>query len=135
LIPGTIRSVLRGEPPVIRSDGTLVRDYTYVDDAADAYLRLADRLVDRAVPIGAAYNVATGIGTRAIDLARRILELMESDLACVVLDEAEHEIPDQVLDFRRARRELGWTPYRDLETGLVASIAWYREFFSRPPPD
>ena len=47
VVPGTIRSVIRGERPIIRSDGKFVRDYIYIEDAAAAYMMLAERLVSR----------------------------------------------------------------------------------------
>lgn len=128
LVPGTIRSVLAGERPVIRSDGTFVRDYLYVEDAVDAYLRVADAIVDGTADPGSAFNAAAGDDVQALALAQRIVELMGSDLECDVRNEARGEIREQRLDASRVRTELGWTPATSLDEGLTRTIAWYRRF-------
>jgi CDP-glucose 4,6-dehydratase len=132
LVPGTIRSVIAGERPVIRSDGTFVRDYLYAEDAADAYLRVADGLVNSTVPAGDAFNIATGEGVEALELARRIVTIMDADLECDVRDEAHGEIREQRLDASRVASDLGWAPNTSLDTGLTNTIAWYREFLGDP---
>ena len=128
LIPGTIRSVLRNERPVIRSDGTLVRDYFYVEDGVAAYLLLAERLGADPALGGEAFNFSNERRISVLDLTRRILAGMESPLEPVVLDEARHEIPHQSLMAGKARERLGWTPAFTLEQGLGRTIDWYREF-------
>lgn len=123
LVPGSIRSALRGEAPVIRSDGTPVRDYFYVRDAVEAYLQLAERLPEFA---GEAFNFGNETPVSVLDLVRRILCLMGKDsIDPVILNEANHEIPRQYLDCSKARRLLGWTPRFGLEEGLREAIGWY----------
>lgn len=127
LVPGTIRSVLRGSAPVIRSSGRLVRDYIYVEDAVDAYLALADALERSEALAGQGVNVSYGEPQRVSELVGRILGLMgRPDLAPVILDEAHHEIAEQYLDAARARKLLGWTPRVALDEGLHRTIGWYR---------
>lgn len=127
LIPGTIRSALLGEAPVIRSDGTFVRDYFYVRDAVEAYLQLAERLPDERF-VGQAFNFGTEAPLSVIELVDRILALMGlPELRPRILNEATHEIPRQYLDCTKARRMLGWSPAYSLDEGLLATIAWYRE--------
>ena len=127
LIPGTIRSVLRRERPVIRSDGTLVRDYFYVEDGVDAYLLLAERLGGDSGLAGEAFNFSDERRISVLDLTRTILGRMESDLEPVVLNQARHEIPHQSLVAAKARTRLGWSPAFTLEQGLDRTIGWYRE--------
>ncbi len=127
LIPGTIRSVLRNERPVIRSDGTLVRDYFYVEDGVDAYLLLAQRLGAEPDLGGEAFNFSDERRISVLDLTRVVLGRMGSDLEPVVLNEVKHEIPHQSLLAAKARRRLGWTPAFTLEQGLDRTIDWYRE--------
>jgi len=129
LIPGTIRSVLRDERPVIRSDGTLVRDYFYVEDGVAAYLMLAERLAADPKLGGEAFNFSNERRISVLDLTRRILAEMRSGLEPLVLNEARHEIPHQSLLAGKARERLGWTPAFTLEQGLGRTIGWYREFF------
>jgi CDP-glucose 4,6-dehydratase len=130
IVPGTIRSVLRGKRPVIRSDGSLVRDYFYVEDGAAAYTTLAEALAERPELAGQAFNFSNETEQTVLDVARRVLRLMESDLEPEILDEAPNEIRVQRLDATKARRDLGWAPRFDLDEGLVRTIAWYVEFFS-----
>ena len=125
LIPGTIRSALRGERPIIRSDGTFVRDYFYVRDAVDAYLTLAERLPAPSL-VGKAFNFGTETPLTVLELVGIILALMDRrELEPVVLAEASHEIPRQYLDCARARTLLDWGPKHTLEQGLRETIAWY----------
>jgi CDP-glucose 4,6-dehydratase len=139
IVPGTIRSVLRGQRPIVRSDGDYVRDYFYVEDGAAAYMLLAEALAaDRALA-GQAFNFSNEVQVTVLELVRRILRAMDSDLEPDVRNQASHEIRRQYLSAAKVRRLLGWSPLFDLESGLRETIRWYREFFrkfSRPgaPP-
>ena len=129
IVPGTIRSVVRGQRPVIRSDGHYVRDYFYVEDGAAAYMLLAESLADRPELRGQAFNFSNEVQVTVLDLAHRILSLMDSSLEPDVRNEASNEIRHQYLSATRARRDLDWSPLFDLESGLRETISWYREFF------
>lgn len=128
IVPGTIRSVLRGQRPVIRSDGSYIRDYFYVEDGAAAYILLAERLAADPALRGQAFNFSNEIQVTVLELAQRILALMESGLEPEIRGEASNEILHQYLSAERARRDLGWRPLFTLDEGLRATIAWYREF-------
>jgi CDP-glucose 4,6-dehydratase len=125
LIPGTIRSALRGECPIIRSDGTYIRDYFYVKDAVSAYLLLAEQLPGNHCA-GEAFNFGTEEPSSVIEVVRLILRLCGQDaLQPRVLNEASHEIQAQYLDCSKARRTLAWAATYSLEAGLQETIAWY----------
>jgi len=127
LIPGTIRSALQNEPPIIRSDGTYVRDYFYVRDAVDAYLSLAERMPAAGIA-GEAFNFGNEKPVSVMDVVGTILRLMgQASLQPRVLNEASHEIPRQYLDCSKARRLLEWSPRHGLEDGLRETIEWYRQ--------
>ncbi len=129
VVPGTIRSVLHNEQPIIRSDGRYIRDYIYIEDAVDAYLTLAEKMADRAIH-GEAFNFSNEVQLTVLDLVKRILALMErSDLEPIVLGQAQNEIVHQYLSSAKSRVRLGWKPRFGLERGLEQTIAWYREFF------
>jgi CDP-glucose 4,6-dehydratase len=128
IVPGTIRSVLRGERPVIRSDGTLIRDYFYVEDGAAAYMLLAERLAGDPALRGSAFNFSNEMQLTVRDIVERILGLMGAGLDFDVRNEAMNEIPHQYLSARRAREQLGWHPLFSFEKGLERTIEWYREF-------
>lgn len=131
LVPGTVRSALEGERPVIRSDGTYVRDYFYVRDAVEAYLSLAERVPGEAFT-GEAFNFGNETPVSVLDLVEKILELTgRSDLSPKVLDESEGEIREQYLDCAKARERLGWRPRFSLEEGLRETIAWYEDWLGR----
>jgi len=130
IVPGTIRSVLRGEAPVVRSDGTPLRDYLYVKDAVQAYLVLAQQL-DRPEVRGQAFNFGTNQPRTAMEMVEMIISLCGApDLRPIVLGEASHEIQDQYLDSTKARTTLGWEPAHSLEQGLQETAAWYQAFLS-----
>lgn len=128
IVPGTIRSVVRGERPVIRSDGSYIRDYFYVEDGANVYMTLAERLACRPELRGEAFNFSNEIQVTVLDLVRRILHMMGSDLLPDVRNEATNEIRHQYLSAAKARRMLGWEPLFTLNTGLERTIAWYTRF-------
>jgi len=133
VVPGTIRSVLRGERPVIRSDGSQVRDYIYVEDAVSAYLQLAEQLAADPTLAGEAFNFSTETPLAVRALVDRILELMGSKLVPVVLNEARNEILSQHLDASKARKLLGWRPLYGLDEGLRRTSSWYREHLKQSP--
>lgn len=131
LVPGTIRSALRGKRPIIRSDGTLIRDYFYVEDGAAAYMQLAEALHGRPALAGEAFNFSNELQVDVLSLTKKILAHVQSDLEPDVRADAKHEIQHQWLTAAKARRELQWTPQFTLEEGLERTVAWYREFLSR----
>jgi CDP-glucose 4,6-dehydratase len=131
IVPGTIRSLLRNQRPVVRSDGLSVRDYFYVEDGAAAYLLLAERLATDPSLRGQAFNFSNETQVTVLDLVRRIARLMDSRLEPDVRNEATNEIRHQYLSAARARERLGWAPLFDLNEGLRRTIHWYKEFFSR----
>jgi CDP-glucose 4,6-dehydratase len=128
IVPGTIRAVLRGQRPVIRSDGNYVRDYFYVEDGAAAYMLLAERMASSRELCGEAFNFSNELQITVLDLVRQILALMGTDLAPDVRNETSHEIRHQYLSAAKARRLLGWKPLFGLAEGLARTIQWYREF-------
>jgi CDP-glucose 4,6-dehydratase len=130
LVPGTIRAVLRGQRPVIRSNGQYVRDYLYVEDGAAANLLLAETLAARPGLRGVAFNFSAESRMTVSELVERSLRLMNSDFKADVRDEATNEIRQQYLSAAKARNVLGWSPLYDLDAGLLKTIDWYREFLA-----
>ena len=126
LVPGTIRSVLRGERPVIRSDGTMTRDYLYVRDGVLAYLQLAECLAGDAGLAGEAFNFSTERPLTVLELVELIQVAAGTDLKPDVRGTAAHEIDHQLLSAAKARRVLGWAPRYTMEQAAAETVAWYR---------
>jgi len=131
IVPGSIRSVLRGERPVIHSDGRFIRDYLYVEDAAAAHLLLAEKLAENPDLRGQAFNISNETHLTVLELVERILKLMDSPLQPLVQNQAKHEIKNQYLSAAKARQMLGWQPLFSMDEGLQHTIAWYRGYFER----
>jgi CDP-glucose 4,6-dehydratase len=129
LVPGAIRSLLKGEPPVIRGTGLLQRDYVYVDDAVAAYLAVAERL-DRADVSRKLFRVATGKTAGALDVVNRLVQLSgRADLKPRVLNEIQDERVDTLYAPTIEKNVLGWTSQVTLQDGLARAYAWYQKFF------
>ena len=130
IVPGTIRSLIDGQRPIIRSDGTMLRDYFYILDAVQAYVMLAERLLAGEVTPGEAYNFSNESPVTVLEIAQRIGTVMRCEhLEPVILNEASNEIPEQYLSAELARTRLGWRPRYSMDEGLLETIAWYRTFF------
>jgi CDP-glucose 4,6-dehydratase len=128
LVPGTIRSALRGERPTIRSNGTLVRDYFYVEDGAAACALLAERLAGNEKLRGEAFNFSNEAQLTVRQMVERILGLMRLSVDFEMRNDANNEIPNQFLNAKRARTELGWRPLFTVDEGLERTIEWYSRF-------
>lgn len=135
LVPGTIRSVLRGQRPIVRSDGKFVRDYFYVEDGAAAYMLVARCLAERPDMRGEAFNFSNETQVTVLELMQRILSLMNSQLMPDVRNEASHEIRAQYLNAAKAKSLLNWRPLFSLDDGLKRTIQWYSDFFADRPSD
>jgi CDP-glucose 4,6-dehydratase len=130
LIPGTMRSALRGERPIVRSDGTFKRDYIYVRDAVRGYMMLAEQF-DQADVRGEAFNFGFDRPTSVLEVINAIIALSDhSDLEPIILDEVKHEIQDQYLSSEKVGRVLGWEPQYSLESGLEETMAWYKDYLA-----
>jgi len=135
IVPGTMRSVLLGERPVIRSDGSLLRDYLYVDDIVDGYMRLAERLDDVSLH-GQAFNFGMDNPKSALQIVEAIIAISDHpELQPLILNEARHEIEKQYLSSEKARRVLGWHPQYSLEEGLRRTLDWYRKYLAETESD
>jgi CDP-glucose 4,6-dehydratase len=133
IIPGTIRSILRRQNPLIRSDGKYVRDYFYVEDGAAAYMLLAEKLAENRNLKGEAFNFSNEIQVTVCEIVERILKLMNSNLEPEIRNEVQNEIRHQYLSAEKARRVLNWHPLFLLDEGLRKTIEWYRKYFNDEP--
>ena len=129
IVPGTIRSVVRGESPLIRSDGKFVRDYFFVEDGAAAYMLLAEAIATRPELHGEAFNFSNGQQVSVLDLVTKIIAIMGSHVQPDIRNQASSEIRLQYLDSSKARQLLDWSPSFSLESGLQETVHWYEQYF------
>jgi CDP-glucose 4,6-dehydratase len=131
LVPGTIRLLLRGERPIIRSDGTMTRDYLYVVDGALAYLQLAEALASDASLAGEAFNFSTERPLSVLELVGLLQSAAGTDLEPDIRATARHEIPHQFLSAAKAHKILGWAPRHTMEQALAQTVEWYHAALAR----
>jgi len=131
IVPGTIRSIVRGEQPIIRSDGSYIRDYFYVEDGAAAYMTLVESLSVHPNLSGEAFNFSNELQITVLELVKLITKSMNSDLEPIILGNATNEIHHQYLSAEKARTLLDWHPLFTLKEGLERTIKWYQEFFKK----
>jgi CDP-glucose 4,6-dehydratase len=129
IVPGTIRSILRGQRPIVRSDGQYIRDYFYVEDAVAANILLAERLAETRSISGKAVNFSYERPLSVLEMVHLILGLMHSDLQPSIRNEETSEIRNQYLSAEMAKTVLGWKPTYTLEEGLSRTIEWYDKLF------
>lgn len=130
IVPGVMRWSLRGEQPIIRSDGSLRRDYVYVLDIVDAYLTLTEVMSEQDLT-GQAFNFGLNHPLTVLEIAQAIIDISpHPDLEMIVQGEAPNEIQNQYLDSSKARRMLDWAPKHTLEESLLETLAWYRSHLS-----
>lgn len=135
IVPGTIRSIMRGQRPIIRSDGLFVRDYFYVEDGAAAYTLLTEKMAENPGLRGEAFNFSNEIQVTVLDLVNKILQIMKSDLKPEVLNETSNEIKHQYLSAQKAREMLNWKPDFTLDEGLERTLAWYKTYLAEGSHD
>jgi len=126
IIPGTIRSLLNNESPIIRSDGKFIRDYFYVKDGALAYMLLAEKMLTDISIHGEAYNFSNETQVNVLELVDMIIYLMEVNVEPTILNQAQHEIRNQYLSAKKAKEQLGWSAKYTLDSSLEETIEWYR---------
>jgi CDP-glucose 4,6-dehydratase len=128
LIPEAVSAVVSGRAPVLRSDGSPERDFLYVEDAASAYLAIADAL-DRDEVRGEAFNAGGGRSYRVGDVVGLIARLADTGVEPDIRGQGNPagEIDRQYVDPTKLRETVGWEPAVGLEDGLQRTIDWYRE--------
>lgn len=128
IIPGTIRSVIRNEIPIIRSDGKLIRDYIYVEDAVSAYMTLSQALTLDPSLRGEAFNFSNETQKTVYDLTLCIIKLLDSNVKPIIQGKNINEIKAQYLDSSKAKKILSWYPEFGFEEGLKKTIEWYKKY-------
>jgi CDP-glucose 4,6-dehydratase len=126
LVPGTMRALLEGSRPVIRSDGTATRDYLYIIDAVYAYLRLVEELAANPALAGEVFNFAVEQPISVLEVVRLIQDVLGSNLELDIQNTMRSEIPNQALLARKANNVLGWRARYSIRDALLETADWYR---------
>ena len=125
IVPGALKAMILGEPLEIRSDGTYFRDYLYVKDVVDGYLKLAEKIGSHA---GEAFNFGSSENISVLDAVELIKQVLKKPLPYVILNNARNEIPYQSLDYTKIAKSVGWNPQRSLTDTLPNMYRWYSQY-------
>lgn len=115
-----VRSMLAGQRPTIYGDGSQTRDFVYVEDVVDAFLRAADAGRETFL------NISSGVETSILELYEQVAALLDYPVRPVFEPSRPGDVPRSVLDPGRAKTVLGWEPWTPLRDGLGATIEWFR---------
>jgi CDP-glucose 4,6-dehydratase len=131
LVPECVLSALQGRPPVIRSDGTLERDYLYVEDAVEAYLAIWGLLEDGRGG-GEAFNAGGDRPHSVLEVAELVCRVAGTGVAPDVRGTGTPpgEITRQWVDSSKLKTMSGWAPEVSLEDGVARTVEWYRRYLS-----
>lgn len=129
IIPGAISSFINSKKPIIRSDGSSIREYLYIDDAVEGYLTFAEKLRSNNLE-GEAFNFSSGERISVLNLFKKIQKVAKSGLDPIILGTAQAEINEQYLDFKKARDLLKWSPKINLDEGLKKTFEWYKTYLN-----
>ena len=127
IVPDTIKSLFYNKSPIIRSDGTCIRDYIFIEDASDGYMKLAENTHREGIN-GEAFNFSTGERLTVLDMVKKITQLFPSNLEPTILNKVQGEIKHQYLSNEKSKALLNWKPKHTIDQSLVKTIMWYKSF-------
>jgi CDP-glucose 4,6-dehydratase len=127
IIPGIIKAILKNKDFIIRSDGTLERDYMYVEDGANAYLTIGENIHKQNIK-GESFNFGTETPVSVLELFEKVKFALNSNISAQVLGEAKGEINKQFLGCEKARTKLNWKIQYNLNTGIRKTFEWYKKY-------
>ena len=131
IIPDTCRAIIKGRNPVIRSDGTPLRDYVFVEDIVDAYFALAKSLLGKRIDFGEAFNFGVDKPISVLKIVKKIVRVSgNTGFVPEILGKGKlsGELDRQYLSSVKAKKVLGWSPKCTLEEGLKITYRWYKDY-------
>jgi len=126
IIPDIFRSVIKNNQLLIRSDGKMVREFTYVDDITEGCIKLAENIEKIK---GQAFNFGSKNIFNVVNLIKKVEEILNAKVNYKILNIAKNEIPEQYLDYTKAREKLNWEPKTSFENGIKETFKWYKGFY------
>ncbi|MGA2418236.1 MAG: GDP-mannose 4,6-dehydratase [Candidatus Staskawiczbacteria bacterium] len=127
IIPGALEAIIKNKELSIRSDGKMIREYTYVKDIADGCIKLAE---SQQKIYGQAFNFGSKNIFSVIDVVKKIDQAIGTKTNYKILNIAKNEIPEQYLDWSKAKKILNWQPKTSFEQGIKEIYNWYKNFYS-----
>jgi len=123
IIPGVIEAALKNKELKIRSDGKMLREYTYINDIVDGCIKLAsyDGLY------GEAFNFGSKNIFSVLDIVKKSEKVLDKKINYKILNIAKNEIPEQYLDWTKAKEILNWQPKTNFEQGIKETYNWLKE--------
>ena len=128
IIPGIFESIIKNKKLLIRSDGKMVREYTFVKDIVDGCIKRRKNINKTK---GEAFNFGSKSIFSVIEVIKKVEEILNVKVNYKILNTAKNEIPEQYLDWRKAKKMLNWQPKTSFEEGIRESFNWYKDFFKQ----
>lgn len=127
IIPGIMKSIIRGYELGIRSNGKYIRDYLYVKDVVNGYLLLAQNI---SKVKGEVFNFGSNNTLSVIELIRLVEKILNKKIKYRILNNAKNEIPYQSLDCSKIEKKLNWKQKHSLSSTINNICTWYKAFFN-----
>lgn len=127
IVPGAMESLIKNQELEIRSNGKFRRDYLFVKDVVEGYIKMAERIENIK---GEAFNFSTSWNFSVIELVEKISQVLGKPLNYKILNQQHNEIPEQSLNWDKAKKALAWKPKFTFERGILETYNWYKQFFN-----
>ena len=126
IVPGIFESIIKNKVLSVRSDGKMIREYTYIEDIVNGCIKLAQN-IDKIK--GEAFNFGSKNIFSVTEVIKKIEEILNVKVNYKILNIAKNEIPEQYLDWTKAKKILGWKPKTSFKQGIKESFNWYKNFY------
>ena len=104
----------------------MIREYTYVKDIADGCIKLME---NKEKVLGQAFNFGSKNIFSVIDVVKRTEKILGQKINYKILNTVQNEIPEQYLDWTKAKKILRWEPNTTLEDGIKETYNWCKNFY------
>jgi len=122
IIPGILRAVIKNKEFLVRSNGKMIREYTYIKDIADGCIKLAGNSEN----FGEAFNFGSKNIFNVIEVINDIEKILDVKVDYKILNIAKNEIPAQYLDWSKAKKILSWQAKTSFEDGIKETFNWLK---------
>ena len=121
VIAAFAHQALSGKPIEMWGDGSIIRDYIYIDDVVDALILAATHKGDSRI-----FNIGSGEGASLNKIVESISTLLGEDISVNHRPGRQVDVPVSILDITSAASELSWHPRFSFQEGLSSTISWMK---------